>query len=78
MLIVAQLKIVMSNHCFHSWQLCALLFQRKSIKSHKKPIKIQIFLSLFGFVCDFIDSSCEFTVKTKEHTVASYESSDFT
>jgi hypothetical protein len=22
----AQLKILMGNHCFHSWQLCALLF----------------------------------------------------
>jgi hypothetical protein len=31
-----------------------------------------------GFVCDFIDFLCEFTVKTTKHTVASYESSDFT
>jgi hypothetical protein len=40
-------------------------FQRKSIKSHTKPIKMQIFLSFIGFVC-------ELTVKTTEHTVASY------
>jgi hypothetical protein len=31
-----------------------------------------------GFVCDFIDFFCEFTVKKTEHTVASYESSDIT
>jgi hypothetical protein len=32
-----------------------------------------------GFVSDFIDFLCEFSVKTTEHTVAScYESSDFT
>jgi hypothetical protein len=31
-----------------------------------------------GFVCDFIDFVGELTIKTTEHTVASYESSDFT
>jgi hypothetical protein len=30
------------------------------------------------YFCHFIDFVCELTVKTKEHTVASYESSDFT
>jgi hypothetical protein len=52
--------------------------QRKSIKSHTKPMKMQIFCHFIGFVCDFIDLACEFTVKTTEHTVASYESSYFT
>jgi hypothetical protein len=46
--------------------------QRKSTKSHTNPIKIEI------FVCDFIEFLCEITVKTTKHTVASYESSDFT
>jgi hypothetical protein len=31
-----------------------------------------------GFVCDSIDFVCEFTVKIKEHTVATYESSEQT
>jgi hypothetical protein len=52
--------------------------QGKSIKPHTKPKKMQIFLSFIGFLCDFIDLVCKFTVKTTEHTVASYESSDFT
>jgi hypothetical protein len=52
--------------------------QGKSIKPHTKPKKMQIFLPFIGFVCDFIDFVCKFTVKTTEHTVASYESSDFT
>jgi hypothetical protein len=57
--------------------------QRKSIKSHTKPIKIQIFLLykykykyfcyFIGFVCDFIDFVCKFTVEATEHTVASYD-----
>jgi hypothetical protein len=37
--------------------------------------KICIFI---GFVRDFIDFLCELTVKTTDHTVASYDSSDFT
>jgi hypothetical protein len=45
--------------------------QRKSIKLHIKPIKIQK-------NSYFIDFVCEFTVKTTAHTVASYASSDFT
>jgi hypothetical protein len=40
--------------------------------------KKQKYLYFIGFVCDFIDFLCEFTVKTTEHTVTSYESSDFT
>jgi hypothetical protein len=52
--------------------------QEKSIKSHTKPIKMQYFCHFIGFVRDFIDFLCEFTVKTTEHTVASYGSSDFT
>jgi hypothetical protein len=63
------------------WQLCVVLTansHKKSKKSHTKPIKMQIFLSFIGFVCDFIDFLCEFTVKTTEHAVVSYESSDFT
>jgi hypothetical protein len=43
-----QLIIFMWNHCFHSWQLCALLcsvnLHGKSIKSHTKPIKMKILL----------------------------------
>jgi hypothetical protein len=42
--------------------------QTKSIKPHTKHI---------GFVFDLIDFACELTVETTEHTVASYESSDF-
>jgi hypothetical protein len=37
-----------------------------------------IFVILLVLFCDFIDFPCEFTVKTTEYTVASYESSDFT
>jgi hypothetical protein len=42
-----QLKILMWNHCFNSWQLCTVVLtmnsKTKSIKSPTKPIKIQIF-----------------------------------
>jgi hypothetical protein len=51
--------------------------QGKSMKSHAKPIKSKYFCHFIGFVCDFLDFVCKFTVKTTEHTVVSYESSDF-
>jgi hypothetical protein len=35
-------------------------------------------LYFIGFVCNFINFLCEFPVKTTEHTVASYDSTDFT
>jgi hypothetical protein len=41
-----------------------------------KPF-LNIFQMRRDMVCDFIDFVCEFTETTK-HTVASYESSDFT
>jgi hypothetical protein len=41
--------------------------QGNSIKSQAKSIK-----------CDFIDFPCDLTVKTTEHTVATYVISDFT
>jgi tRNA U34 2-thiouridine synthase MnmA/TrmU len=50
--------------------------QKKSIKSHTKPIKMQKFCHFIGFVCDFIDFLCEFTIKTTEHIVASYKNSE--
>jgi hypothetical protein len=53
--------------------------QTISIKSQTKPIKKKKNICIyFGFACDFIDFLYEFTVKTTEHTGASYESSDFT
>jgi hypothetical protein len=77
-----QLKIFMCNHCCHSWQLCALLFQQeiyKEITNHiQNRYKYKYVCYFIGFVCDFIDFVCEFTVKTTKHIVASYESSDFT
>jgi hypothetical protein len=36
----------------------------------------KIFAIFIGFVSDFIDFLCKFTVKIKEHTVASFESRD--
>jgi hypothetical protein len=48
------------------------------VNSQAKSIKSQNICIFIGFVCGFIDFLCEFTVKTTEHTVVSYESSDFT
>jgi hypothetical protein len=53
--------------------------QKKSIKSHTKPIKnCKYFCHFICFVFDSFDYVCEFTVKIIEHTVASYENSDLT
>jgi hypothetical protein len=50
----------------------------KIITLQTTPIKRQNFLHFYGFVCDFIDFFGGFDVKIIEHTVASYESTDFT
>jgi hypothetical protein len=47
-------------------------------ENHKKTDKNTSIFVFIGLVCDFIDFVCEFTIKTTEHTAASYESSDFT
>jgi hypothetical protein len=47
----------------------------EKIKSKNVPNVNDKNICIFiGFVCDFIDFLCEFTVKTTEHTLASYES----
>jgi hypothetical protein len=48
--------------------------QTKSIKIASKTNHFCIFV---GFVYDFIDFVCEFTVEIIEHTVASYKTCDF-
>jgi hypothetical protein len=58
-------SIDFENLANKQWQHCTTL--------HSKDFYFYWFC-----VCDFIDFVCEFTVKTTEHTVASYESSDFT
>jgi hypothetical protein len=46
--------------------------------TYKTDKNANIFVILLVFFCEFIDFVCELTVKTTEHTVASYASSDFT
>jgi hypothetical protein len=54
-------------------------FTKKINKNiYQYQLKCKHFCHFIGFVCDFIDFVCELTVKATEHTVASYESSDFT
>jgi hypothetical protein len=48
-----------------------------TVNSQTKPINDKNICIFIGFVCDFIDFLWKFSVKTAEHTVASYESSDF-
>jgi hypothetical protein len=73
---VTQFKNFMWNHCFHSWQLCALYFFNSEFTSKinkitnktNKITKILVFLSVLYVILLIF----------WEHTVASYESSDFT
>jgi L-cysteine desulfidase len=70
----AHLKILIAGNCV----LCCFNYQFTN-KINKITNKINKMTKNFiGFVCDFIDFPCEFSVKTTEHTVASYESSNFT
>jgi hypothetical protein len=77
-----QLNVFMQNHCFYSWQLCALTVnsQTKSIKSQTKPIKWQKYLHFYRFCTWFYWFFCGFTIKTTENTVTSIsnEINDFT
>jgi hypothetical protein len=61
-----------------SWKICFEQYvteiRRESYWNMCQYFRICI---LIGFVCDFIAFLCKFTIKTTEHTVASYESSNF-
>jgi hypothetical protein len=64
------------NHVLGENPILVIVWVWKTKRNETNKIKKNcIFI---GLLSDFIDFLCAFTVKTTEHTVASYESSDFT
>jgi hypothetical protein len=68
-----ELAVFIAGYCV----LCWFNSEFRNKITYKTDENTNIFVILLVF-CDFNDFVCQLTVKTTEHTVASYENSDFT